>query len=151
MSRVGERAYIDITGLSMDGLIVGTGSTLFIKWCNAGRTPAWHFFACPLLGFGIKKAEGGAGTNRDVKGVETGFVGAGKEVKVSYKMSDLRVTPDIIEAVESGRQRMFISVYALYVDVYGERRVFDSHAVYEPDTGGFTDCYDDYQSEAKPN
>ncbi len=142
---VAERAYVDITGLSIEDLIVGSSPTLVIKWCNAGKTPAWHFYCYPFLVFGDKKPEGSSYCmERDVKGMETVFIGAGKEVTVGYKITDLKVTEDIMDDIENRRKRLFVSYHALYVDVYGERRLINSQAVYEPETDGFTDCYDDY-------
>ena len=87
----------------------------------------------------------------DIRDVEASLIPAGKDVTVSYLMSDLKITQESLADIESGRQRLFACVYALYVDFQGQRQTFETFAVYETDTGAFTDCYDDYQSGAKPN
>lgn len=46
IAHVGERAYIGITRLTVDDLVIGQSPTLSITWCNAGKTPAWHFLSC---------------------------------------------------------------------------------------------------------
>lgn len=105
-----------------------------------------------LLILGSKKPSGPAHyTTRDFRDIEASFIPAGKDVTVSYLMSDLNITKEALADVKSGRQLLFACVYALYIDFQGHRRMFDVRAVYETDTGAFTDCYDDYQSETKPS
>lgn len=147
----GERAYIGITKLTVDTLAVGQNPTLRITWCNAGKTPAWHFLGCPMLVVGEKPSGHSYYMKRDLKDVETSFIPAGKDVTVPYLITDLEITTEILAEVESGRQRLFACIYALYIDFQGQRRLFEARAVYETDTGAFTDCYDDYQGETKPN
>jgi hypothetical protein len=148
----GERAYIGITKLAIDTLTVGQSPTLCITWCNAGKTPAWHFLSVPYLMLGDKEPSGDSYCmNRDIRDVEASFVPAGKDVTVSYFISHLKITKETLAEVTSGRQRLFARIHALYVDFQGQRRLFEATAVYEPDTGVFTDCYDDYQGETKPN
>ena len=148
----GERAHVGVIGLKIDALVVGQSPTLSITWCNAGKTPAWHFLSCPLLSLGNEKQSGASYyMKRDIRDVEASLIPAGKDVTVSYLMSDLKITQESLADIESGRQRLFACVYALYVDFQGQRQTFETFAVYETDTGAFTDCYDDYQSGAKPN
>jgi hypothetical protein len=114
-----QRAYVGITKLAVDDLIVGRSPTLSITWCNAGKTPAWHFLSVPMLVLGTEKPSGNSYyMKRDIKDVEASFIPAGKDVTVPYLISDLDVTKETLDEVKSGRQRLFACIYALYVDFH---------------------------------
>ena len=146
----GERAYVGVTGLALDDFTIGKNPVLKVTFSNAGKTPAFHFYCCPLLSFGSVKPEGPSYSCADVRDIEHSFIPAGKDRAVPYVINDLKVSHQMIEDMRSGT-RLFATLLWLYIDFQGERRsTIDFIAVYDPESGTFTDCYDDYQSDTKP-
>jgi hypothetical protein len=137
--RVGEAPYFGITIIYFTDFVVGRKVGLNIGFLNGGRTPAWQFYAMPVLIMGLRP-EGERYWHFTPKSVDVAatFIPAGKHQGFEYE-SEFVFTEEISEALKNRRTRLFVSVTAHYKDI---RRVNHSRTfrcVWHPPTGNFSD------------
>lgn len=123
---------------------VGSCPVVILSFLNGGKTPAWHFYAAPILKW--VSTEGvehsvilRAVSERGYDAAEETFYPSGKEKTLKYR-SDHRFTRDIIKKILDDRTMpLHLVIEIQYRDMRDERHLQTLYCVLNPETGRFID------------
>jgi hypothetical protein len=134
-TQIGERAYIGITAFRIVRIEPNQVPSIYIKFLNGGRTPAWKFTVRTTVSFSDVHP---AAYPEKPQSVETSFVPAGRERETDATLIEPLSQKDF-DDLQNGTIKLFIRGKVFFEDCWGDDREFPFDVVYRPRDGRFED------------
>jgi hypothetical protein len=134
-----ERPHFGITKIKMH-FAANDHPLIDIEFMNGGKTPAWNFYALPVLTFGWigleTRDEWQLTTNPAA--LSNSFIPAGAQKTMRYQSIEFKVTQERFrEVVVDKKIRLFVMGTAHWRDSLGDRQWWNFYTVYYPELSDF--------------
>jgi hypothetical protein len=114
---VGEAPYFGITGIGFHDFQAGYWPQLSISFMNGGKTPAWHFYAMPVLIFGHTPETGDYWHLKPKQNfMASTFYPSGEQRQVEYTQTGFQLTEERIQRLRDEDAHLFVVVTINYTD-----------------------------------